>query len=264
MAECYVDKLISLCGRLRRTAVGIIDEANLTVTKHGMLEPKILALTLLSRTLSNLRALILLTEARLVVDSRIVARCCFENLFLVGGLHTEGLAFVDRMKADDRAGRKGRLRFALETESIFESLSEDMQDSMKQKHQEFSAASKLGFLNPKHASDVGPFKEIYIAYSQISGDAAHPTITALARHWSPARDGVSYLTVEPDPKEGELDETLHLSCVALIGMMVTINEMVGFTEAGKMLPILNHELKVLQAEKWGADSISEGIEIRTE
>jgi hypothetical protein len=265
LAESYTDKLFPLCERFSHTGLEIINEANLTVTKHGMLEPKIIALTLLSRTLSHFRALMLLTKARFVVESRILARCCFENLFLIGGLHTEGFAFVERMKDDDRAGRKGRLRFALETDSIFDSLSIELKEAVKERHQEFRAASKLGFLNPKDASGIGPFKETYIAYSQMSGDAAHPTITALARHWSPGPTGkVGYFDVQPEPKDDELDETLNLVCVALIGMMVTVNEIIGFTESGKKLTALNHELKVLQAEKWGADSISEGMEIKTE
>jgi hypothetical protein len=264
LAESYTDKLLPLCDRFRRTALEIINEANLTVTKHGMLEPKVLGLTLLSRTLSNFRALILLTKARLLVEARILARCCFENLFLVGGIHTQGLDFVERMKQDDRAGRNGRIRFALETESIFDSLSEEAQDSVKQKHEEFKNGPRLGLPNPKDASDAGPFKETYIAYSQMSGDAAHPTITSLARHWSPGPNGAATLDVEPEPRDDELNETLHLTCIALIGMMVAVNEMVGYTEAGKKLPALNHELKLLQAAKWGAASICEGMEIKTE
>ena len=90
-------------------------------------------------------------------------------------------------------------------------------------------------------------------YSQFSGDAAHPTITALARHWGPASVEAVYLDVEPEVDEGQLDETLHLGCLALISMMVVVNEMVGYTEAGKGLLQVNHTLKTLQAEKWGAE-----------
>ena len=70
--------------------------------------------------------------------------------------------------------------------------------------------------------------------------------------------------MRPEPKEDELDETFHLTCIALIGMMVTVNEMVGYTEAGKKLPQINHELKQLQGERWGVETINEGMEIRTE
>jgi len=54
----------------------------------------------------------------------------------------------------------------------------------------------------------------------------------LARHLR-KEDKTAVFDVVPEPKEDELDETLHLACIALIGMMVVVNEMNGFTEGGK-------------------------------
>jgi hypothetical protein len=139
-----------------------------------------------------------------------------------------------------------------------------MQAAVKQRHEEFKAAPKVGFLKQKDASDAGAFKDMYVVYSQFSGDAAHPTITALSRHWGPAGQGAAYFDVEPEPREDELDETLHLSCVVLLSMLVVVNEVVGYTEAGKKLLEINHELKALQAQRWGIESIEEGMDIRTE
>jgi hypothetical protein len=197
-------------------------------------------------------------------QARVLARCCFENLFIVGGLHAEGIAFANRLIEDDRAGRKGRIRFASENDSIFQALSPEMQSAVKERHEEFKAAPKVGFLKQKDASDTGQFKDMYVVYSQFSADAAHPTITSLSRHWGPAGEKTGYFDVEPEPSEDELDETLHLTCVAFIGMMVVVNEMVGYTQAGKGLPNINHALKILQAERWGIESIEEGMDIRTE
>jgi hypothetical protein len=87
---------------------------------------------------------------------------------------------------------------------------------------------------------------------------------ALARHWGPAGGKARYFDVQPEPTEDELDDTLHFACIALITMMVVVNEMVGFTEAGKNLLAINHELKMLQAERWGPETINEGMDIRTE
>jgi hypothetical protein len=259
----YREKLYPVCERLRQIALGIISQSNLSITEEGMFHPNILALSLLSRTLSNFRALIALTKERLPVEARVIARCCFENLFMVGGLYAEGKAFADRMREDDKAGRRGRIRFSFEDENIFESLSTEMQEAVKQRHAENKGA-KVSFLKPRDASELGSFKDMYVIYSQFSGDAAHPTITALARHWGPASLEAVYLDVEPDVDEGQLDETLHLGCLALISMMVVVNEMVGYTEAGRSLLDINHALKGLQAEKWGPESIEEGMDIRTE
>jgi hypothetical protein len=248
-----------------RLALEIMDKCELTVTEHGMTDPKILVLALLSRTLSNLKGVAVLTQQRLPVEARVLARCCYENMFMVGGLHAEGVGFAKRMIDDDKAGRKGRIRFTFETERILESLSSEMQEAVKNRQETFSAAPKMTFLKPKDASGLSAFKETYLVYSQFSGDAAHPTLTALARHWGPADSKTAYFDVSPEPKEQELDETLHLACIALMGIMVVVNEMHGYTEAGKKLPELNHELVVLQAEKWGADdTINGGMDIRTE
>jgi len=264
LAQDYREKAYPVCERLRSIAIEILGQADLVVTQQGMVHPNILALALLSRTLSHFKALILLTQQRMVVEARVLSRCCFENLFIVGGLHAEGIAFAERMIEDDRAGRKGRIRFASENESIYQALSPEMQVAVKQRHEEFKAAPRVGFLKQKDASDAGAFKDMYVVYSQFSGDAAHPTIMALSRHWGPAGERTAYFDVEPEPREDELDETLHLSCVALLSMLVVVNEMIDYTEAGKKLPEINQELKTLQAERWGVESIEEGMDIRTE
>jgi hypothetical protein len=184
---------------------------------------------------------------------------------MVGGLSVEGDAFVERMLADDRAGRNKRLKFAFETEGVFETLSQETQLAVTEAYEALATGKRKEFLNPKHASGVGPFKEAYVAHGQFSGDAAHPTITALARHWSPGENpSTGIFNPVPAPSEHQLDETLHLACIALLSVMVVANEMNGFTEAGKTLTELNYELKALQAERWGPEEDDrEGIEIRT-
>jgi len=44
-------------------------------------------------------------------------------MIMVGGLSAKGEAFAERMKADDRAGRSNRLKFALETEALCDGVS---------------------------------------------------------------------------------------------------------------------------------------------
>jgi hypothetical protein len=261
--KTYLAKAYPLCQRIRQLGIEILRQADLRVTQQGMVHPNVLSLALVSRTLSNFKSLIVLTREKMVVEARVLARCCYENLFIVGGLHAEGASFAERMIEDDRAGRKGRIRFACENDSIYQALPPELQSSAKQRYEEYRAAPKVGFLKQKDASDAGVFKDMYVVYSQFSGDAAHPTITALSRHWGPAREGIAYFDIEPEPRDEELDETLHLGCVAVISMLVVVNEMIGFTAAGKALPRINHELKALQAERWGVESLEEGMDIRT-
>jgi hypothetical protein len=259
----YREKLYPLGDKMIRAAVDIIGQCELVVTERGLTDPKLLSLALLSRTLANFKGVATLIKEELTVEARVLTRCLYENMFIAGGLHTEGAAFADKMISDEHAGRKNRARFSFENERIFSALSLDTREALKEAVDSFKAAPKLEYLHPKTASSVSPFKESYIAYSQLSGDAAHPTLTALRRHLGMDANKVAYFDVLPPTKDEELDETLHLAFVALIGVMVVVNEMNGFTKAGEQLPALNGELKALQAEKYGVDSVGDGMEIRT-
>ena len=77
------------------------------------------------------------------------------------------------------------------------------------------------------------------------------------RHFS-FEGGSAVFDVVPAPSDDQLDETLHLACVALIGAAVAVNEMCGFTEVGKRLPEINGKLKALQAENFGEKTIGSG------
>src|SRR5712671_2880776 len=111
MTETYRDRLYPLGERMMRLAGEIMIQCKLEVTKRGLTEPKLLGLALLSRTLANFKGVMVLTREHLVVEARVLTRCCYENMFMIGGLYTEGEAFADKMVADEAAGRKSRARF---------------------------------------------------------------------------------------------------------------------------------------------------------
>src|SRR4051812_48462269 len=116
MADDYCEKLYPICSKMQELGYQIIDQVPLLPTRRGFGEPKLLALSLFCRTLRNFEGVIVLTRQGLAVEARVLARCCFENMFVIGGLLKEGEEFANRMIEDDAAGRKGRIRFALETE----------------------------------------------------------------------------------------------------------------------------------------------------
>ena len=138
----------------------------------------------------------------MIVQARTLTRCCFENAFLVSGLREQGREFSERMKKDDEAGRKIRLKFAKDSEAIFESLEPEMQQAVDTAITGFERSS---LLSPKGAAKVGAFKELYLAYSQFSGDAAQPTLTALARYWCRDANNAVEIIVSPEPTKDELD-----------------------------------------------------------
>jgi hypothetical protein len=52
--------------------------------------------------------------------------------------------------------------------------------------------------------------------------------------------------------------------MAVLSAMVVVNEMHGYTEAGKRLPELNAQLVALQDERLGEAIIGKDFEIKTE
>ena len=124
------ERIFAVSERVAKVADDILSQCVLRVTENGLLDPNFLAYVLLCRTRTNFAAAILLTRQRMVVEARTLARCCFENAFIVAGLREQGHAFADGMKEDDEAGRKNRLKFAKDSEAIFESLEPEMQQAV--------------------------------------------------------------------------------------------------------------------------------------
>jgi hypothetical protein len=152
----------------------------------------------------------------------------------------------DKMKADDDAGKHLRLKFAHATSEIFDSLEPDMQSAVVDF---LDRATKNNLLSPKSASRAGAFKTAYLAYSQFSGDAAHPSLTALARHWKRAEDRTVEVVVRPDVNQAELDQTLIFAGMAVLGLLGVIDEMFGHVAPSGNLLRLRDELHALQEEE---------------
>ena len=152
------------------------------------------------------------------------------------------------MKADDDAGRQLRLKFARSTSDIFDSLEPEMQTAVVDF---LDSAKKSDLLSPKSASAAGAFKTAYLAYSQFSSDAAHPSLTALARHWRRAEDRIVEIVVRPDVNQGELDQTLLFAGMAVLGFLGVVDEMFGRVAPDGSLVHLRDELQALQEEEGG-------------
>jgi hypothetical protein len=102
-------------------------------------------------------------------------------------------------------------------------------------------------LNPKQVAvsrrDIG---RTYIFYSQLSSDAAHPSVTALNRYVIPHTiNEVGGIDVEPIVADEEIEETLELLCQAVMGVCVGVNQMLGGTRGGGALNGLAEEYVAL-------------------
>jgi hypothetical protein len=136
--------------------------------------------------------------------------------------------------------------FARATSEIFDGLEPGMQGAVVDF---LDRAAKSNLLSPKSASGAGAFKTAYLAYSQFSGDAAHPSLTALARHWRRAEDRTVEVVVRREVSQAELDQTLIFAGMAVLGLLGIIDEMFGHVAPSGTLVRLRDELQALQDEE---------------
>jgi hypothetical protein len=97
-----------LAETLGQLGCDILEGASVTYTADGFLDPKILAILLMARTLSNFKGAIILLMNNLIVEARILVRSCHENAFWIVGLNTYGRDFANKMMSADIKSKQTR------------------------------------------------------------------------------------------------------------------------------------------------------------
>jgi len=225
----------SLAGAIRDAGLNIFGTADIPRTETGFADEKVLAVTLLARTVSNVKATILLVEAKRIIEARTITRCVLENLYWVVGLAEEGEAFVRKMRDDDLSHSRNRGQDIFSGGVDLESgVSERLRAYLKGLSAKIDKARTLA---PKQVASIrSDFEKTHIFYGQLSSDAAHPSVTALNRYVVPDShpDGGG-IDVEPVVSEHELVQTLEFLCMAAMGVCVATNQIIGGTPAGAAL-----------------------------
>jgi hypothetical protein len=241
--ESTLEEVEKFAAKLERMAERVFVSAsiwNRALIKAGDL--KVIAVLLLIRTLSNLQGTVHLLSADRVVEARTIARCCFENLFYIAALREDGEQFVREMAKDHEASRKARGEFLMQQTS-------EMPDAeWQQKLRAFLASlgkdqTKRKSLDPKRIAARGSLLKGYVYYSQLSADAAHPTLDALQRYLGRAQEGdepIRTIDINPGVNPKERRETLLMACEALLGVSIGVMEILD------LQPIINDELSALQ------------------
>jgi hypothetical protein len=234
----------ALSDKLGVVALDIFNTANAPVTAKGFADEKVLALTLLARTWSNRRSVMLLLREKHIVEARTIARCCYENLYWIVGLAEEGEAFVLKMRDDEMTHRKQRGQFMFDSGITLEADVEDrLRTWLRTTNRTFANAKML---NPKRVAGLSNIGRSYIFYSQLSSDAAHPSVTALNRYVVPhTADEIGGIDVNPIVNDEEIEETLELLCQAVIGVCFGVNQVLCGTEGSAQLGSLADEYVAL-------------------
>jgi len=224
---------IKLADAIGQAGQDILAGAPVTITEKRFADPKVLAIMLMSRSLSNFRGVFVLIEQGLIVEARVLVRCCFENGFWVAGLHAEGDKFVRKMLHDEARSRQARGELALSKGAqLFEHVKNRLREQLRFIKKRWPDAKSL---NPKGVAQSGPLADGYIIYTQLSADAAHPSVTSLNRHVGHSESGEAIIEVVPTPNDGEITMTWDWACNAMLGVCVGVNQILSGTAAGQQL-----------------------------
>jgi hypothetical protein len=231
------DKLLQLAGE-------IYAEADLFETNLGATDPKVVALTLLCRTVGNFRGAMMMVDQGLIVEGRTLTRSCLENLIFIDALAKDGHDFVKDIVANDYKSREARGQVLAE----WAGNQDDEPPFAKELHKflkSIKGKSKT-MINVKTTAQSGVLKDSYVIYSLLSSDAAHPSADSLSRHTQ--RDNADQLTIVADGIT-DIDETLEtqqFACSFLLGVCVGTNQILGGLPAGKKLAPTFDEFNVLR------------------
>jgi hypothetical protein len=97
--------LLTFAQKLMDVGIGIIAGAKVEIDREWARNPKVIALTLLSRSLGNLKGAIGMIHQNLVVEARSLTRLACENLICTGALAARGTRFVNDLVLDEAASR---------------------------------------------------------------------------------------------------------------------------------------------------------------
>ncbi len=244
------DPLFAFAQKLMDTGIGIIAGARAEIGQEWARDPRVVALTLLSRTLANLKGAVLTIREGLVVEARTLTRSACENFICVGGLAALGSAFVQDLVEDEAASRRRRGNFI-----VAESNGIDIGDTANKLSRYLKELEgkhpKPRKINLRAVADASAVRGAYLHFLQLSADAAHVSATSLNRHLAREHEGDTvYLRVDvaPDPAEAELRQTLEWLCFLVLGVCVGTNEILGGTPIGMMLRSLAIEFDGLKTE----------------
>jgi hypothetical protein len=247
MDEALNAKWSALANDFGQLGLAILDGPPVGIGPKGFGEKQPLGIMLMSRTLLNFKGVFTLIEADLVVEARVLVRCCYENAFWVAGIVTDGDDFIRRMLHEDMRGRQALGELVLSKKPVFEGDAGDrLKDHLRAIKKQNPDANGL---NPKGVANDGPLADLYMVYSQLSADAVHPTITSLNRHTVRGNDpGERIIDVVPAVNEDEVLTTIDWACDAMLVVCVGVNQILGGTEAGQSLGAFADRHRALREE----------------
>ncbi len=219
---------------------------------------RLMAVSLIARSLSNMRGTLTMTRDKRIVEARVLARCILENQFWAAGFAEDPDKFRQAMITQDlnKRGSSGQMLF--ETGE----LPDEIERKLRQWMRENKGWHKAKSIDPKQVAKAAQVSDAYVFYNLLSSDA-HPTLHALNRYVI-SNDGreITDIDLDPDPSEQELAETVSLGCLGLIGVLVSgckilrspFSELIDLL-AREYLELMRAKVEADEAQRASANSL---------
>lgn len=243
----------SIAEKLLGIAIDIVGDAKLEVTENTKRDPKLMALALLCRAITNFRGAMVLAREDQVVESRVLTRCCYENLLWIGALRERGADFIQDMVNDETANKRalGELTLKLTSKAgakIDDEIAMKLRGHLRYLDKQFPNSKKL---HVNEAAAQGVVELAYIEYGRLSLDSAHPSISALRRHirWvQENNENILTLDIVPPTPPNELIGTVRSACEAILGVSIATNELLGGTRLNEALQSISNEFSEFKSK----------------
>ena len=220
---------------LRQAGLRVFVTSDVRETGDGKTQLQIAGLLLLSRTLSNLRAALLLLREKQIVEARAIARGCYENNLWARGLVKGGQKFKNEIIGHEMKHKR------ITMQTIFSSraeLDEDKEEKIREWMRDTKHWETSGTLTPKGVAKTTA-DEAYIFYQYLSLDA-HPSVHTLNRYFDPT-DDAGTIVVEPEVHLSEEIETLNLLCLPVLSVLLNVSHLLGHEETPPELERISRE-----------------------
>lgn len=223
-------------------AIQMLDKPTIDLAGGGLTQPAIFAAALLSRTITNHKAMLLLAKAGLIVEARTLIRSCFENVLWLRRLAGEGAEFVKAILDD---AEHQDISFAKTLLPAADFLSDDERRQLQQQ----ASLNRPKKISPSDKAASREAINEYVLFKALSGDSAHPSAKSLSRHLPTDADGrIDDFFIEPPMSNQELAYTLHFGCLALLNAMLLYSAIAPSEAAAEIVMAVGGRFEVLADE----------------
>jgi hypothetical protein len=234
--------IIEQCRKQNALWFALADDINrsaqATLTKYQigpgeMSGQHLFGLLLLIRSLSNFQGGLLMAERGMVVEARTLFRCCFENAFWLGALLKDGDDFIHDIMGDEVASTKSKVNWLIRDPSRLEFSGPNAHARLQARVEKMEKewGGKVSSQKLDDAAKRGKLGDAYLYYKVLSGDAAHPSVSAMNRYVQLRQNGFTGITC--GPFLDEVSDSLNCGCQEMIAAGVAVTEMFKDTEHNK-------------------------------